>query len=117
MTEHAHYRVGRHQAQNVYRHDPGGDPDGLYIGVFFNPETAALIVEALNGRDEAIRQRDFARELLDAYEREPASKLLSEHILANQKLAKELDDVRAKLALAEDHIADLEFALNGDKPK
>jgi hypothetical protein len=35
------YRVGNHQPQNVYR-------DDRYIGVMFDPETAALVVEALN---------------------------------------------------------------------
>lgn len=35
------YRVGRHQPQNVYRDDD-------YIGVMFNPEDAALVVQVLN---------------------------------------------------------------------
>jgi hypothetical protein len=36
------YRVGRHQAQNVYRGEQ-------YIGVMFAPEDAALTVSTLNG--------------------------------------------------------------------
>lgn len=36
------YRVGRHQAQNVYRGEQ-------YIGVMFAPEDAALTVSMLNG--------------------------------------------------------------------
>jgi len=36
------YRVGRHQAQNVYRGEE-------YIGVMFSPRDAALVVSMLNG--------------------------------------------------------------------
>jgi hypothetical protein len=35
------YRVGRHQQQNVYRHEQ-------YIGVMFSAADAALVVLALN---------------------------------------------------------------------
>lgn len=35
------YRVGNHQPQNIYR-------DDRYIGVMFDPETAAEVVAALN---------------------------------------------------------------------
>jgi len=38
------YRVGNHQPQNIYR-------DDQYIGVMFDPENAALVVEALNERE------------------------------------------------------------------
>ena len=38
------YRVGNHQPQNIYR-------DDQYIGVMFDPETAAEIVAAMNERD------------------------------------------------------------------
>ena len=44
-------------------------------------------------RDEALRKLALADELLAAYEREPASKQLVEHILANQKLAKRADQL------------------------
>lgn len=46
--------------------------------------------------DQAIRERDFARELLEALEKEPAAVQLNEQIVANQKLARrahELEDV------------------------
>jgi hypothetical protein len=42
----ATYRVGRHQAINVYR-------DDTYIGVMFDPADAATVVEALNGTPPA----------------------------------------------------------------
>jgi hypothetical protein len=41
------YRTGNHQPQNVYR-------DEQYIGVMFTPEDAALVVEALNGKQPAL---------------------------------------------------------------
>jgi len=33
-----YYRVGRHNPQNVYRHDGPDGPDGQHVGVFFTPD-------------------------------------------------------------------------------
>lgn len=45
--QYPYYRQGRHQKQNIYRHD-GPDTESTYIGVFFTPEDAKRAVEALN---------------------------------------------------------------------
>lgn len=51
------YRVGRHNPQNVYRHDGPADKNGTFVGVFFTPDTggpgdgaryARLAVHGLN---------------------------------------------------------------------
>lgn len=88
MSDRISYRVGRHQAQNVYRHGPGDPPDGSYIGVFFNPETAALVCEALNGRQDLALKLKLAEE--------------------------ERDQLRARISDAEEYISDLESSLSGD---
>jgi len=41
------YRVGNHQAQNIYL-------GGKYIGVMFDPAMAARVVDALNAADRAV---------------------------------------------------------------
>jgi hypothetical protein len=43
----ATYRVGNHQPQNLYR-------DDTYIGVMFDPQTAAEVVAAMNDRQSAV---------------------------------------------------------------
>jgi hypothetical protein len=50
------YRVGRKQPQNIYRNND-------YIGVMFNPEDAALVVQALND-NEPTDWPAFARQQL-----------------------------------------------------
>lgn len=47
--------------------------------------------------DQAIRERDFARELLEALEKEPAAVQLNEQIVANQQLARELAELRSNV--------------------
>lgn len=46
------YRVGRHQAQNIYDGD-------RYIGVMFDPAMAARVVTALNAQERAVRAENW----------------------------------------------------------
>jgi hypothetical protein len=70
----ATYRVGNHQPQNLYR-------DDQYIGVMFTAEDAALVVEALNGREaddrrevDRINERaDVRRRIAERAEHRPSS--------------------------------------------
>lgn len=41
------YRVGRKQPRNVYRITED-HPEGIYIGVFFDPDDALMAVLAMN---------------------------------------------------------------------
>lgn len=46
------YRVGHHQAQNIYDGD-------RYIGVMFDPAMAARVVTALNAQERAVRAENW----------------------------------------------------------
>jgi hypothetical protein len=53
----ATYRLGNHQPQNLYR-------DDQYIGVMFDPETAAEVIAAMNERDRLAKlERDVMEHL------------------------------------------------------
>jgi hypothetical protein len=46
------YRVGNHQAQNIYDGD-------RYIGVMFDPAMSARVVTALNAQERAVRAENW----------------------------------------------------------
>lgn len=62
-----HYRVGRKQPRNVYRH-LAGDQHGEYIGVFFDHSDAQVACDSMNKdhdtSDSARMRRQITREAL-----------------------------------------------------
>jgi hypothetical protein len=51
------YRVGHHQAQNLYDRD-------VYIGVMFSPRYAALVVGSLNEAERRVDAEQWSRAMI-----------------------------------------------------
>lgn len=55
--ERPRYRVGHHQAQNLYDRD-------VYIGVMFSPQYAALVVDSLNEAERRADAEQWSRAMI-----------------------------------------------------